>query len=504
MLDHPLTVVVAVVVLGLTVVPLLRLPADPAFRRIFPGPARLVAAALAAWVVVAVLLAVLWPPAAVVAAILAGLVAAGAWWRARPARGTRTGAPPGSLSLTRSLQGLAHRDHYQREAERHGPVFRSMQPSGPVVCVVGLERGQRFVREHRDAIGPSPLSFTQQIMGGFLRYMDDETHDVYGPLFRRAMSRPVTDAARPATTSAVQRELGALGPDAADPSPALERIAFDAVLHALFGLRNGDELHAELMRHYPAFARSAIMHPRHRRTVAALDGLRAVASRQLGELDRRRAAGLEPPACALTELREHDPAMPDATCIDNLLFMLRIGSGNVASLLRWLVQMLASEPGWRERLSEAVERGDDPLSPDLVDAFVMEALRLAQSEYVYRKLVADVELDGHSLRRGWLVRICVWESHRDPQVFEHPDAMTDRFHGQRRPQTEYCPFGFDRHACNSVGLASMVARVLVEGLVGDPGVTIRPSTELARDLRHWSHWRPGPGLVWGRSAATPG
>lgn len=501
MTDHAAAVALGVLVLVLAPVPALRLAADREFRWLFPRPVRLLAAACLAWWVAVVGLAVVWPTGLVGAAVLVGLGWLVAWWWARPGRGVRRGLPPGSTSLTRSLRGLAHRDFYLREAEEHGPVFRSRQPSGSVVCIVGLERGQRLVREHRDAIGPSPLKFTQQIMGGFLRYMDDDVHDVYGPLFRRAMSRPVTEAATPIARAGVERELRAVTAEPADPSPALERIAHDAVLHALLGLRAGEPLHAELHQHYPVFARSAIMHPRHRRTVAALDGLRDVTARQLASLDARA----EPPACALTELREHDPAMPDATCIDNLLFMLKIGSGNVASLLRWLVQMLAEDPSWRDRLARSVADAD-PRTPDLVDAFVMEALRLAQSEYVYRKLVADVDHEGFRLPKGSLVRICVWESHRDPAVFDAPEDLTDRFHGERRPQTEYCPFGFDRHACNSVGLASMIARELVVGLVSTPTVALQPAEGLARDLRHWSHWRPGPGLAWSSagSGAAPG
>jgi hypothetical protein len=36
-----------------------------------------------------------------------------------------------------------------------------------------------------------PLPWNREIEGGFLRYMDDATHDVYSPIFRVALASPV-------------------------------------------------------------------------------------------------------------------------------------------------------------------------------------------------------------------------------------------------------------------------------------------------------------------------
>jgi cytochrome P450 len=480
--------VVAVLVLLAAPAPLGRLVVDADFAEVFPLHRRVVGAALACWVVLVAVITLVWQAALVPLAVVAALGSILLMWRARPRHGHGRRLPPGSLSLTRSVRDLARRDSFLELAAVHGPVFKASQFTGPVVCIVGLERGQRLVREHRDAIGPSPLAFTEQIMGGFLRYMDDDTHDLYGPLFRRAMSRAVTDAAEPVARAAVIRSLQAVTAEPTSPDAGLARVAYDAVLHAMFGIDASSDLGIEFTRAYDAFAGSAIKHPRHRRTVAALDELRGIVGRQVDLLDGPSGVVGQ---CALSELRSLDPRMPDRTCIDNLLFMLRIGSNNVASLLRWIIENLGADPCWRDRLLD---------DPDLCDAFVSETLRLAQSEYVYRRLVADVEFDGFHLPAGWLVRICVWESHRDPAIYDDPTRLTDRFLGTRRPQSEYCPFGFDRHACNSVGLATMIARTVLREYSADPAVTVRPAGDVTRDLRHWSHWRPGPSLAVERRA----
>jgi cytochrome P450 len=489
--------VAAAAALLATVTPLARLVTDADFARVFPRHRRIIGVCLLAWAGVVGAIAVFWPATLVPSALVGVVMSIVLVWLARPHFGVRRGRPPGSLSLTRSLRDLARREALLDLGERHGPVFKTRQPSGPVVCIMGLERGQRLVREHRSAIGPSPLAFTDEIMGGFLRYMDDDTHDVYGPLFRRAMSRSVTDAAAPVTRAATIRSLQRVTATASSPDTGLHQIAYESVLHAMFGIEAASDTGIGFAGAYDVFARDAISHPRHRRQLVALDELRA--------LIREHAKLLDDPTitvapCALRELRALDAAMPDETCIDNLLFMLRIGSSNVTSLLRWILEHLGSDPSWRARLAtESDARG---LGTDLHDAFVLETLRLAQSEYVYRRLVDDVEFEGFRLPSGWLVRICVWESHRDPEIFDHPTSLTDRFLGPRPPQTEYCPFGFDRHACNSVGLALMIARTVLEEYCADPDVIVRPSGAVVRDLRHWSHWRPGPTLAVSRHTAT--
>ncbi len=485
--------VVALAALLVAVLPFVRIVADREFRRCFLQiSAAIVAALLVGGAATGVVFA-LWRGLLVPVAVIATIAAALATWRARPNWGVQRGLPPGSLSLSRSVRALAHRGDALDQANRFGPVYKAAQFSGPVVCVHGLERGQRLVREHRSSIGPSPLAFTQQLMGGFLRYMDDDTHDVYGPLLRRAMSRAVTDEAAPVARAVIRRELSGLDTKSVPPGPVLDGVCYVTLRYALFGIASDSSLAEPFDQAFEEFAERAILHPRDRRTLAALDSLRELVGRQIEHLGSTE----RPVPCALVELHTLDASMPDPTCIDNLIFMLRIGGSNVSSLMSWMLEMLGTDDDWRRRLSGWSGTCDER-QPDLLDAYVMEVLRLAQSEYVYRRLVDDVEFEGFRLKRGWLVRICVWESHRDPAVFEDPATFTDRFWGNRHPQTEYCPFGFDRHACNSVGITSMLARILLEEVVADDTIEIHPAGTVSRDFRHWSHWRPGPGLAVAR------
>ena len=474
-------------VLGLAPLPLARGLLDAEFRRLFPRHSAAMAVGLVSWWCAIAIGAVTAPLAVQWGALaLIVLVSSVGWW-ARTSAGARGGLPPGDRSLGRSVRDLARRDAYLQRFARLGPVTKAVQFTGTVACIQGLERGQRLLREHRVAIGPSPLAFTQHIMGGFLRYMDDATHDVYGPLFRRAMSRAVTDSAIGNVTITAPRLLHEAAVQGADPSAALAEIAYGSLLFALFGIDESSSFHDEFTRQYRTFAGSAIAHPGRKRTANALGELRLMARRFNHTGDDGH------PACAIREMRRLDPSMPDDTCIDNLIFMLRIGADNVAGLMRWMLQFLAENPRLREHLCELASAADSRLDEEL-EAFVNECLRNSQSEYVYRRLTDDVVFDGFTLKKGWRVRICVWESHRDASIFDDADEFTNRFVGHRFPSSQFCPFGFDRHACNGGGVSMGIATAVLHHVVSHPEWVLHPATRTTRGFRHWSHWRPGPDL----------
>ena len=101
--------------------------------------------------------------------------------------------------------------------------------------------------------------------------------------------------------------------------------------------------------------------------------------------------------------------------------------------------MLGRHPEWGERMRQ---------DPALVDKFIMETLRLAQSEYLYRVVRRDFEFEGFRFPKGWLIRLCVWESHRTSDAFDDPELFDpDRFVESSYRASDYSPFGWAQHAC---------------------------------------------------------
>ena len=122
-----------------------------------------------------------------------------------------------------------------------------------------------------------------------------------------------------------------------------------------------------------------------------------------------------------------------------------------------------------------------------------ETLRLEQSEYLLRIATEDLDFEGFTIPRGWVVRVCVQESHRDPEVFPHPDAFDpDRFQEGHPPPTEYAPFGMHDRSCVGEYLARTAARVFLCELVDGYDLDHVPGG--AKELNPWRHWAPSPGF----------
>ncbi len=476
--------------------PLSRLLARPSFRQVAPRQWLALATVGLLAIAVSLILAVYqpnWLPA--VTAVVVLFVGASAW-RSRPGFGRSRGLPPGSLSPWQSIEALVERDFYSRQALQYGPVFKMAQFHRGVICVVGLDRGHRLLREYRKSLGPSLQPFNREIDGGFLRYMDDTTHRRYAGLFRAALSPTVVSASELTIRAAAEDELADMDVASAQgqsisPEPYLERLVSKSFLSVLFGVQPGSESFERFEQIYPPLGEQPLGSSLGNEALEALEGLRRWV---MLEADSLRADDeWQESSSALGELVRSDETMPDPTAVDNLLFIHKISSDNVVALLRWLVKILGDHPDWVNRLRGELDSDTDS---DLSDRIVMEALRLAQSEYLYREVVEDFEVDGFTMPRGWLVRVCVRESHADSGVFRDADTFDpDRFLNHRFDSSQYSPFGFGPHACNGVHLTMMIARSWIESLCGGFDWSIVRDGPVEREFRHWSHWRPSRSLA---------
>ena len=153
----------------------------------------------------------------------------------------------------------------------------------------------------------------------------------------------------------------------------------------------------------------------------------------------------------------------------------------------WLFKELCDHPGWCDRLAL------DVVSPEssreaLSVRIVKETLRLRQSEYIYRRVLEDIPVADFVVPAGWLLRVCVRESHRDPRVFENPNAFNpDRFLGRRYSRAEYSTFGTSRISCLGEHLTMTVGQIFVEGLAATVQTTVLRDGPL--EYRRW-HWKP--------------
>ncbi|HJR53882.1 MAG TPA: cytochrome P450 [Gemmatimonadota bacterium] len=464
------------------------------------GAGMLAVVAAAIWIVTR------WPAAA---APLAALVLVG-WsimaWRARPSAGTRRRRPPGSLGLRSSIRALADYGFYEKEAARHGPIFKSNQYYRPVLCIVGLERCQRFLREHRDRLTSAPLPVDRYITGGLLRYMKAASHAEYRRRLQACMKAGVLAACEPEIREQATRELATLEEHSrglesgARPFPAIDRFVFLSMNRVFFGILPDEPAWQRLARLYRVVDHRRLWRDT-RRTRRAMEEIVAIIREKAARIERDG----EPTSSSFLgqALRYDRDLLADPVFVENLAYFLHIARCDVTGLCGWLFKMLVDRPDWGARIREGGEETAAFGGTTAADRFVDETLRLRQSEYLYRTTADVIEFEGFAIPRGWLVRLCIRESHTAADAFEHPKEFDpDRFLDATYPRERYQPFGIYEHACVGVPLTKAVGRIFLEQLAGGFDWEVLRDGPMELGLHHHGHWRPSSRLGV-RLAARP-
>jgi cytochrome P450 len=186
------------------------------------------------------------------------------------------------------------------------------------------------------------------------------------------------------------------------------------------------------------------------------------------ELAARRAAGgphdgaLDVISCLL---RADAPRRTDEEIIDEVVPLLMAGQEPAAIGLTWVLDRVARHPEIADRFNPAA----DPASA----AFVDETLRVRPPVHsMVRPLMAPLTVAGHDLPPGVVLTLPIPLVHRDPRVFDEPDAFRpERFLDGRHPDA-FVPFGGGVRRCLGQALAELQMATIVPAVLGR--VRLRP------------------------------
>lgn len=190
----------------------------------------------------------------------------------------------------------------------------------------------------------------------------------------------------------------------------------------------------------------------------------------------RRAEPRDDLVSALLVARDADDALSEEEVFGTVVLLIVAGHETTVGLIGNAVLNLLDNP---DQL--ALVRDD----PSLVPAAVEELLRYEGpvERTLNRWAATDVELGGHTIRRGELVIAIVNSADRDPGRFEDPDRLD-----VTREDTRHLAFGRGSHYCLGAPLARLEAEIALETLFRRlPGLRLAvPRDEL--------EWRPTPGF----------
>ncbi len=375
-------------------------------------------------------------------------------------------------------------------AEKLGPVFKAVSDGRWSTCVVGLDRGRRLLTEHEPSLPGVTIELNPVFPGGALRGMEGEAHRAYRKVLLQAVQATPVAAHTEAIRAAIAEGLETLAresrshPVAGDRiRPVLRTTVGRVMLRLLFGLDPTSPRFEPVMRAFREYGPDAPIYRVEREHGHAFRLLQAEFRELADEI--RRDPGSAPPAM-LHHLVTNDAL--DETALGNLINLFESSHFDVYSLWHWLLWYLAREPALVVRL-RAIPEGSAE-SVRLLGAIVRETLRLDQSEVLLRRVTRRIEFEGHLIPPGSTVRVCLWESHKDPRVFPDPFRFTpDRFLQRDYGIEEYAPFGLDKRRCIGSDIVFHTSAMFVERLMRDY------DWEIAADgpaVRGPFHWEPNP------------
>ena len=181
----------------------------------------------------------------------------------------------------------------------------------------------------------------------------------------------------------------------------------------------------------------------------------------------------------LLSARDEDTgeAMTDEQLRVEVTTFLLAGQETTSLALTWTWYLLSQHAGPQRRLEEEIDSvlaGRPPEGADLANLpytrmVIDEALRLYPPAWGFsRQALADDELGGFYLPRGWLAFVIPYVLHRLPAFWQDPDAFDpDRFSPERsadRPKFVYVPFGAGPRQCIGNHFALIEAQLIVATL----------------------------------------
>lgn len=406
--------------------------------------------------------------------------------------------PPGDLAR---IDHGEHEDrHYLiKRSEALGPIFKATTSGDRLaVCVVGFKNCKRLLREHSRELGPNSLSLGELIPKGIIRQMHGEDHAAY----RGTLIRALAGTGAPSIDDLARRTAGIVlgrvaehhtvgGPE--QLSAALDDIATSTLVEIFFGVGPDTKAHSGLVAGFNRLGPDGMVWVPESPQKEAFADLR----QQLWALVQ--TPEIRPGTGVLQRLSANGDL--DETSLGNLIYMVEIGRFDMASLMRWLVKLAAENPSILDEINWSDESTGETAT--LTDAFVLETLRLHQSERLMRVALEDLSFDGYLIPKGAIVRLCLWESHKDPTAFADPFRFDpSRFLRETYTSDHFAPFGLGGRRCPASDMAIALAASLVRTMASE----IRP--EMIEDgppIHGAWHWEPNPGMsVRWRSVAEFG
>ncbi|MEY8098501.1 cytochrome P450 [Falsihalocynthiibacter sp. S25ZX9] len=395
----------------------------------------------------------------------------------------RNRIPPGELEDLEKLE-RTNRFILSDLSAMHGPIFKIKEEDRPQICVVGLELGRALLKTYAESLQPVNIDITPVLAAGFMRHMTGSEHIHYRAALTKAVNSMSVEGTqedyRAITLAALQKysEAKLKGDDAASMlHDTLSEISTGFLIRLFFGLRPETVEFAEVCQLFQRLGPHGVVWNVGDNQKLAFDALVAklgtLLATDVGETDD----------CVISTINNNGQL--DSTMLGNLIYMVEIGRYDMAGLFLWICKNAGLSGEYSDQIRN---EADVKTARGLARAFVLETLRLDQSERLIRRITQGFTFEGFKFPKDWRVRICMWESHKLPDKFENPfDFAPSRFMNNAPSPNVYSPFGLDHHQCPLASVSVALGARFLTCLVGN--FRVLPVND-GPSVRGPYHWEP--------------
>ena len=375
-----------------------------------------------------------------------------------------------------------------RQSQEVGPIFKTLIWGELCICIVGLPLCQRFLKENDDRVVPQTMELKPLVPKGFMRQMEGETHQYYRKALMKALSSAVMIANEKQHRLTISNGLeGYFKEHLSDATNRdllvkwLNEIASGLLIQIFFGARFDSEAFNQLLKLYHELGPQGLVWNITEKEKAAFENIRQFLRDQLKQSDASNNDWL--PESIIANL--HEVGDIDDTLLGNLIYMVEMGRYDMYTLFRWLIMFSSENP---QLLKEIAEEPDELANNEgsITKAFVLEALRMEQTGRLLRDVKENFEFEGFLIPKHATVRLCLWESHKDPSTFTEPfDFNPKRFMENKLSINEFAPFGIGKHLCPLGDVATRMSTLLLKTLAKNYQIKPTASGPAIRGMYHW-------------------
>lgn len=269
---------------------------------------------------------------------------------------------------------------------------------------------------------------------------------------------------------------------------AMQEITLEVILHAVFGLREGDRyqrikpLLSAMLNMTDSPIRSSLLFfkflqkdwgdwspwgkmMRRRQEVYQL--LQA-------EIDERRSlteiTGSDVLSLMMSARDENGQPMSDAELLDQLMTLLIAGHETTATSLAWAFYWIHQQPNVREKLlAELASLGDNPepiaiAKLPYLSAVCSETLRIypVLPLTLGRVTNSPITIMGHEFAENTMLAPCIYLTHHREDLYPEPTKFKpERFIERQFSPYEYLPFGGGHRRCIGFALALLEMKLVL-------------------------------------------